>query len=247
MADEAGSDLLEVSQTETTSNWYSPENAEVVERTGWKNGDDAIKGYRELEKNYSGRVKMPSPESSAEEIRSFYQKTGCPENPDGYELPEQEGDFPQNESMEKAMRQIAYDMGVTKQSFEAIVKGYYDQMNADMVASKEAGERVLKEDLGDKYDEEIGIAVRFLDTCSEDFCGLAKQLGLLNNPIFIKEFIAKGKQILDDTLIKSDTQGDKAEGDYTPAYPDSPEMYANGDDEDSTKGREWHTARGYKY
>ena len=226
--------------------WYGEGSKEIVEAKGWKTPDDAIKGYTELEKTLGSRVKMPTPESSAEEIRAFYQRTGCPENPDGYELPEVDGVFPKNENMEKALRQVAYEMGVPKQSFEAIVKGYYDQMSADMIASKEAGEAALKQELGDKYDENIKIANRYFDTCSEEFCALAKQLGLANNPVFIKEFIEKGKQTMSDTLVKGSQDGEKKD-EYSPKYPNSPEMYASGEDEDSKRGRDWHIARGYKY
>ena len=246
--DEAQGDLLgtEASQTEATS-WYSDEYKDVVKRTGWKDPNDAIKGYRELEKNYSGRVKLPSPESSAEEIRAFYQKTGCPENPDGYDvsIPEELESY-RDENIEKAVKQIAYDNGVSKQAFESIVKGYYERLNTDMQASREAGERALKEEFNDKYDEVVTIANRFFDSCSPEFCELVKSSGLANNPIFIKEFMNKGKQTMSDTLIKGDVEGEKEEG-YVPQYKDSPEMYRNGEDEDSVKSRAYFSARGFKY
>ncbi len=247
---EAQGDLLtqEISQNEITSQWFGESNAEFVKQKGWDGGDAAINSYRELEKSASGKIKMCTPESSAKEIRAFYQKTGCPENPDGYELNVPEGDFPQNENMEKALRQVAYDMGVPKQSFEAIVKSYYDQMSADMVASKESGERALREELKDGYDEGVEIANRYFDSCSEEFCALAKQLGLSNNPIFIKEFIKKGKQTLSDTLVKGHQDGDKTEENYKPSNINSPEMYANGESEEDAKAREWFTrVKGFQY
>ncbi|KKM92172.1 hypothetical protein LCGC14_1221110 [marine sediment metagenome] len=248
MAEETTQDSLLGDQAGNSPEpWYGEGQKELVDTKGWKTGADAISSYTELEKSMGGRLKMPTPESSAEEVRAFYQKTGCPENPAGYELATPEGDFPQNESMENAIKQIAYDMGVSKQSFEAIVKGYYDQMSADMVATKESGEKVLREDLGDSYDEGIKIANRFLETCSDEFCTMAKQLGLYNNPIFIKEWIAKGTQTLSDTLIKGTADGDKSDGGYVPQYKDSPEMYAMGDDDESKKAREYFKARGITY
>ena len=247
MTDEAqGDNLLTASQTETTSPWFSDENKEVVERCGWKTADDAIKGYRGLEKDYSGRVKMPSPESSAEEIRAFYQKTGCPENPEGYEIKDVPEGVPRDEGIENAMKQIAYDGGVSKQAFENIVKGYYDKITADMQAGREAGEKTLREEFGDKYDAEIATAQRFCATCSDEFKELLEKTGLGNNPIFVKEFAVKGKQTLNDTLIKGDQTGDTKEG-YVPKYKDSPEMYTTGDDEESKKARDYFVARGHVY
>ena len=252
MADEAQGDLLtqEVSQAGITSPWYSEENKEVVERCGWKEPNDVIRGYRGLEKDYSGRVKMPSPESSAEEIRAFYQKTGCPENPEGYEvtgLPENMPEFLRNEDAEKVMAQIAYDQGVSKQAFESIVRGFYEKADADLRASQTQGEQALKEQHGDKYDEVINVANRFFDTCSEEFCVLVKATGLANHPVFINEFNTKGKQTMADTLIKGSATGDEAEGGYVPQYKDSPEMYKGGEDDESKKARAYFELRGHKY
>ncbi len=248
MADEAQGDLLTgASQTETTS-WYSDENKDVVERCGWKGPNDAIQSYRNQEKMSSGMVKMPTPESSAEEIRAFYQKRGCPENPEGYEVAAPEGlEAYRDEGIEGAMKQIAYDQGVSKQAFESIVRGYYEKLNADMVAGKEAGEKTLREKHGDKYDEFVEVANRFFDTCSPEFCELVKLSGLANNPVFVNEFNAKGKQTMADTLIKGSVDGTKEEEGYAPKYKDSPDMYATGEDDESKKARAWFEARGHKY
>ncbi len=244
MAEET--DLLTVEAPAEPTQWYSEENKEVVDRCGWKEPNDVIKGYRGLEKDYSGRVKMPSPESSAEEIRAFYQKTGCPENPEGYEIKDVSENIPRSESVEAAIKQIAYDQGVSKQAFESIVKGYYDQLAADLQKGREQGEVELRQEFADEYDKVVTIANRFFDTCSEEFCDLVKQSGLANHPVFIKEFMNKGKQTMSDTLIKGGG-GETKKDDYTPANTSSPGMYAHGEDEESEKARAYFTARGHKY
>ncbi len=230
-------------------NWYSDENAEVVKRTGWNGPDDAIKSYRNMEKMSSGMAKLPTPETSAKEIRAFYQKTGCPENPEGYEITAPEGlESLRDEGIESAIKQIAYDQGVPKQAFESIVKGYYEKLNADMHASREAGELALKTEFAKEgeYDEVVTIANRFFDTCSPEFCELMKASGLANNAIVVKEFMNKGKQTMSDTLVKGTVEGEKKE---TPTirYPNSPEMYASGEDDESKAGRAYHEAKGFKY
>ncbi len=249
MADEAQGDLLETgaSQAGTTSPWYSEENKEVVERCGWKDPNDAIKSFRNVEKMSSGMAKMPTPESSAEEIRAFYQKTGCPENPEGYEVANPEGvyDNIRDEGIENAMKVIAHEQGVSKQAFESIIRGFYEKANADLQASKAQGEQSLREQHGEKYDEVLEISNRFFDTCSPEFCELVKVAGLANHPVFINEFLAKGKQIMADTLIKGDTTEEKKE--VTIKYPNSPEMYASGEDDESKEGRAYHEAKGFKY
>ncbi len=244
---EAQGDLLtsEASPGEAIS-WFSEENAEFVKRKGWEDGNSAIKSYRELEKMDSGKIKMPTPESSAEEIRSFYQKQGCPENPEGYELqiPEELLSL-RDEGVENAMKEVAHAEGVSKQAFEAIVSKYYEKLNSDMAASRELGEQELKKEFGDKYDEVITTANRFFDSCSDEFCQLVKASGLANHPTFIKEFMNKGKQTMSDTLIEGEPDGDVEKG-YTPQYPESPEMYKGGTSEDSLKAQAWFKAKGIK-
>ncbi len=229
--------------------WYGEGSKEIVETKGWQTADDVIKGYTELEKTVGGRVKMPTPESSAEEIRAFYQKTGCPENPEGYEIavPEEMAGM-RDEGIESAIKQIAYDQGVSKQAFESIVKGYYDKINADMQAGRNAGEKALKEEFGDKYDEQVGIAQRFCkEACSQEFRDLLEASGLGNNPVFVKEFISLGRKTMADTLIKGTVSGDASKDEYTPQYTADAAFYANGEDDESKKARAWFEARGHKY
>ncbi len=237
----------QVDNSQQAATWYGEENKELVETKGWKTGDDAVNSYRDLEKSMGGRLKMPTPESSAEEIRAFYQKTGCPENPEGYEIPVVEGaEQFRNENIENSLKLIAHAEGVNKQAFEHIVKGYYDQLLADTQASRTQGETALKQELGAKYDEELAIGRRFCDTCSDEFRKLLDDSGLGNSPIVIKEFIAKGKQTMADTLIRG-TEGERKEGDYKPQFTADANFYANGEDEESKKARAWFEARGHTY
>ena len=246
MTDEAtGGDSLIAPQPQES--WYNEDNKELVTQKGWSSADDALRSYRELEKGYSGRVKMPTPESSAEEIRSFYQRTGCPENPEGYEIKTSEGaDQFRNESVEKALSQIAYEQGVSKQAFEAIANRYYEKMTDDLSQSRESGERTLREELGEKYDESIKVAQRFAGGCSPEFMDLMDSTGLGNNAVVVKEFIRLGQATMADELIKGDGAEPKKD-EYVPQYKDSPEMYATGEDGESAKAREYFTSRGHKY
>jgi len=248
----AGGDTLLSSELATTSieSYVGADNMEWATSKGIKSVEDLPKligSHRELEKMSSGRVKMPTPESSAEEIRAFYQKTGCPENPEGYEVPPVEGaEAFRNENIENSLKQIAHAEGVSKQAFEHIVKGYYDQLLADTQASREQGETALKQELGAGYDESMTIARRFCEECSDEFRELLDSSGLGNNPIFVKEFINLGKKTASSPIIKGDSSGDTEKG-YVPQYATSPEMYASGEDDESKQAREYFIARGHKY
>lgn len=251
MVDEpqGGEPLLSPQPEITPTQWYGDEHKELVEKKGWDGADSFLKSYTAIEKMSSGMAKLPTPETSAEEIRAFYQKTGCPENPEGYEitgLPEDLPDFVRDEGTENAMKQVAYDQGVSKQAFEAIVRSFYEKADADLRASKTQGEQTLKEQHGDKYDEVITVANRFFDSCSEEFCTLVKATGLASHPVFINEFNNKGKATMSDTLIKGSGEGEEKDKPII-KYPNSPEMYASGEDDESKQGRAYHEAKGYKY
>ena len=249
MADEAmGGDSLLSPEPTTTSTWYGEANQSLVESKGWKTPDDALKSYSELEKSYSGRVKMCTPESSAEEIRAFYSKTGCPENPKAYDLNLPEGSelFLDDETID-AVCEAAWANGGSNQAVNATLKSVIETLSTRIQKTREQGEQALKEEFGDKYDENLTIAKRFCETCSDEFKELLEKTGLGNNPIFIKEFMEKGKQTMGDTLIKgSSDSGEKTEG-YKPQYPNTPEMYASGEDEESVKARAYFTSRGHVY
>ena len=232
---------------ETATQWYGDENKELVETKGWKSADDAVKSYTELEKSMGSRVKLPTPESSAEEINAFYAKTGRPENPDGYEIKTPEGSEAfRNEGVEEVLKGIAFEKGVSKEGFESIVSAYYDKMAQDLAQGREAGMNELKQEFGSKYDENIAIAQRFCETCSPEFKDLMETTGLGNNAIIIREFISKGQQTMSDTMIKGEANGDK-ETAYVPQYATSPDMYRNGDGEESKKARAYFESQGHKY
>lgn len=245
--------LLSPEPTTTSIETYIGEgNVEWATAKGIKTVEDLPKlcdSHRELEKMSSSRVKMPTPESSAEEIRAFYQRTGCPENPEGYETPVVEGtEMFRDEGTENALKQVAYDYGVPKQAFEAIVKGYYDKLAADMNAGRESGEASLKEEWTDKYNENLKISQRFAGTCSDEFRALMESTGLGNNPIVVKEFLEKGKQTMSDTLILGTGDDGENKTDYVPKFKNSPDQYATMEGEEGEMARAWFVKnKGHQY
>lgn len=235
-------------QAETTSTtWFSEENKELVESKGWKSGDDALKSYRELEKSFSGRVKIPGEDATPEEIAKFNEKLGVPKDVEGYELnvPEEVSAI-RDEGIENTMKAVALESGIPAAAFDKIVGAYYNKVAENMQASLEQGMTALKDELGDKYDAEVGIARRFAENCSEDFRGLLESTGLGNNPTFIKEFIRLGKKTLSDSLIKGTVDNPTDDG-YKPKNINSPEMYATMEGPEGEKARKYFTDRGHKY
>jgi len=249
-------DLLTADPTaapaEPTS-WHADEYKEIVTQRGWSAPDDVLKSYVNLDKEMGGREKLPTAESSADEISAFYTKVGqvcpaliVPDNADGYEIKDVPENVPRNEMMEVAMRTVAKEQNIPKIAFEAQVKRYYDALSQQIAQARVEGENNLKGEWKDKYETNLEIAKRFAREGGEEFIGFLEASGIGNNPVVIKAFYNYGTKTLDDSLIKGVPATTKKD-EYKPAYPDSPAMYAFGDDEDSKKARAYFEARGHKY
>jgi hypothetical protein len=218
-----------------------------VQQNGWKDPNDPIKNCIELEKALGNRVKLPSPESSAEEVSAFYAKIGRPDNPDGYEIADVPGNVQRDEEFENFIKGVAHEQGVSKTALETVMKAYYTRMSEQLVATKTAGETTLKEEWKDKYDTNLEIAQRACkELGGEDFMAALDQTGLGNHPVFVKTFHNIGLKMLDDSLVSGSPSGSGKE-EYVPQFKDSPEMYANGDDEESKKAREYFKKKGHVY
>ena len=245
-------------QTTDTGSWKDSVSREVRFS---KDGNDKLArftdptslatSYLEQEKMNSGRVKIPGEDSTPEEVSAFYQKLGKPETAEGYELPElAEGDA-YDETMMNAVKQYAFDKNMSNEQLNGMVETYLNEarLAQDRIATQT--EDALKQEWGGDYDKNIEISRRALrelapEEITEPLIAEIANANMDNSQNFVKFLNAIGSKMLDDTLVRGD-QVKANDGDYTPAYPSSPEMYANGDDDDSVKGRAWHTARGHIY
>ena len=229
-----------------TTQWHSQENSEMVTQKGWKTADDALKSYSELEKSFSGRVKLPTEQSTAEEKSSFYKSIGVPEGPEGYEIKDVPGNIVRNESAELALKGVAFEGGCPKATFEAIVKAFYDGESSRLIEDRTTSEATLKQEWSKpgQYDANVEIAQRAIsELFGEEFKAILDVTGLGNNHIVIKAMYNAGLKMLSDTLIGGLPTGQTEEDkNWKPKSPNSPEMYRSGDDPESIKSRKWFEA-----
>ncbi len=73
----------------------------------------ALKGDSYKEPDYTGYLKMPTGESTKEEIQDFLSKLGVPEGPDKYTIPREDNQEPFVTGIEKTLREAAYRSGMT--------------------------------------------------------------------------------------------------------------------------------------
>lgn len=94
--------------------WYNQlgldeDSVKTVSAKGWKDVDSIVKSYQSLEK-FSGRDKsdfLELPKGEDADYSSVWNKLGRPENPDGYDLND-------DQEITKSARQAFYDAGLTK-------------------------------------------------------------------------------------------------------------------------------------
>ncbi len=245
----AGATIVTDSPSTEVTPWHSEEQREFVETKGWKEGSAAIQSYIDLEKSQGGRVKIPTDQSSKEELEAFYSSTGRPDAPEGYEIKDVPGNVSRDEDAENALRVVAHELGCPKATFEAIVKNFYQRQSEQLIASRTEGEALLKEEWQTNYDANVEIATRACkELGGEEFMKALDQTGFGNLPAFIKTFHNIGLKMLDDKIIKGlPSGGNDEDKDWKPKSPNSPEMYATGDDEEAIKSRKFFTDKGHVY
>ena len=250
--------LVETEQKTEAAPWFSQENAEVVQRTGWKSPDDAIQSYRNLEKMDSGKVKIPTAESPADEVSAFYSKLGRPETAEGYKVPKVGEGQEVNKEFFGGMATIAHEAGMSDSQFSKMAEKYIafevQQREAELVEFnryREESDRKLHETYGADYDANIELSKRaYTEYANDDLKALLatdKFVGLMNEPAFIDMMVNIGKKNMDDTFVRSDGQTEVKKDDYVPASPNSPTMYETGDDEGSAKARAYFRSKGHIY
>lgn len=248
--------LLADEKTDITP-WFPEEHKELVERTKWKSANDALNSYKELEGMMSSRAKIPTEESSADEISAFYDKIRGVENAEGYDMPKP--DLPEgmtyDENFEKVIRGIAFEAGISKAQLKTLTEAYnkyqveqFGIITAELTKTYDEGQKALKVEWKEDYDTNLEVAKRACrELGGEDFIALLESNKLGNNPVFIKTFHNIGLKILNDTIIKGTQGGGDKKDEWKPAYVDSPEMYANDTSPEGEKARLWFTQRGYIY
>ncbi len=254
--------MAEVDPTENpaTPDWRS--GITEANRSGVAKFDsvDALAGsYAELERAYSGTVKLPTDKTSPEERSSFYTRLGRPDTSDGYVRPDLPDGNGYDEDLIGGMQTAAFDEGLTSDQFSKLIQRYLaiqgkkdEAKEAESARAEEETDRSLRELWHVNYEKNIEVSRRAMrelikGDLGEQFKTVIEDSGLGNNSVFIQGFSEIGKQILNDTLITSDGTPPKLDDDYTPSHVHSPEMYRNAEDEEGKKARAWFVKRGHMY
>lgn len=107
----------------------------------------AIRADNIQEPNYDGYLKIPTKESTKEDIKDFLGKLGVPEGPDKYTIPQEENPTALVQGMEKTLREAAYRSGMT----DSQTKSMWGVFRALVDTASQQGEAYMK-DRKDNFD-----------------------------------------------------------------------------------------------
>lgn len=179
---------------------------EVVER--FNEPKDLAKGYAELLKLDSSKVKIPDEKASPEDVAKFWSKIGVPQDVKEYALPEGiQGD----EGFVTAMKQIAKEANVPKGQFSKLAEGYIkyqqDFENAQIESVKKLNDErwsKYKAEWGpDTTAENIALAKKaFGELAPEELKELMTEEDVEKDPILVKMYSNIWRKTTNDILVK---------------------------------------------
>ena len=201
---------------ETWQGQHLPEDLRENETLGkFKDVGSLGSSYLELQKMVGSRDKIPTEESTEDEVNSFYNKLGRPESPDAYDIkvPDEGGTgMKYDQKLYADFLQTAHQSGLTnKQAQDAI--DFYAKMNEDSSINSEAqmqqakvdAETALKKEWGVKeYDRNLAISRRaFNRFADDDLKKFVQESGVSNNVSLIRFLHKIGKSFSDPKLSGS--------------------------------------------
>ena len=187
----------------TKSEWISDEYRQFVDNKGWKNADDALKSYVNLEKQIGqDRIALPS---DGDDVANWegWQRLGTPETADGYELNVPEGYQDYSSELSDWFRQEAHTAKVPAHMAQRLHDAYVQRMmdsqsNAvlDQQRELEDWKNEIKKEYGTAYDEKVGMARRAVRAFgSEELSNLLDNSGLGSHPEMIRAFAKIGAEL----------------------------------------------------
>lgn len=156
--------------------------------------------YVELQKLVGSRVKVPTGDSTEEDINSFYNQIGRPESPEKYSIDLPSDSYPQ-EVIQSFLKE-AHASGLTNKQAQAAINFYNTietdgQINSDaaMQQAKVDAESALKKEWGPtEYAKELAVSRRaFNRFADDDLKAFVNETGVTNNVAMIKFLNRIGK------------------------------------------------------
>jgi plasmid replication initiation protein len=187
----------------TASEWVSDEYKSFADNKGWKNSDDVLKSYVNLEKQIGqDRVALPNEGDDVAEWEGW-SKLGTPETADGYELNVPQGYEEYSSDLSDWFRQEAHAAKVPASMAQRLHDAYVQRMMdgqsnsvLDQQRQFEDWGNEIKKEYGTAYDEKVGMARRAVRAFgSDNLSNMLNDTGLGNHPEMIRAFAKIGAEL----------------------------------------------------
>jgi len=175
------------------------------------------KSYVEAQKMIGGSVRIPKEGATPEEWAEFHTKMGRPDDVAGYEFvkPELPAGVDWDEGLMDWFGKTAHDAGLSKGQANKLMEAWNDnQFTQAHDGQKALGTEVrdLKDLWGDKYDGNVELGVRAVETLLpadevKDFKQIIDSTGVGNRSVVLKMFAAMGNILKADGYIIGDGHG----------------------------------------
>ena len=225
----------------STGNWWDNiEDSDLkgyVANKGWKDSTELARGYQNLEKLLgSEKLPMPKGDDDVDGWNKLYTKLGRPETPEGYGIKAAEGQDP---TLANAAASKFHELGLTEKQGQALTnwwaeqsQGLLDAQSAAQAQSAEQAIAELKNEWGNKYDENVELGRRAAREYGLD----ADALGKIENALGTKglldlmakigrgqgeaEFIGQGKTSfgMSPEAARARIQALKGDAEWTQRY-----------------------------
>jgi hypothetical protein len=198
--------------------WYGTMPDEVrgfVENKGWRNPEDAVSGYINLEKflgaDKAGRGLVLPKDDNPDEWNQIYDKLGRPKSPEEYNLNVPEGDT--GEFAQMAAKTF-HELGLTAKQAEAL-SGWYNEQSQTMMQSQqdamlqqsESEIESLKQEWGPKFDEKVAAGQRAAREFGVGADILEKIESSVGARAMIDFFSQVGQLIGEDKFVNGESSG----------------------------------------
>jgi hypothetical protein len=169
----------------------------IAHQKGFKNTDDVLKSYTNLESMMGKKFD----ELTNEELKGVYTKLGAPETPEGYEFEAAQMPEGVEDTMTEWFSSKAHELGISKDAAQHLRNEFiakqaeeYGTLNIQAQTKATDDLATLKQEFGSAFNERVNLAATALNEFGGDGVKeVINKYGLNNNPALVKMFAELGK------------------------------------------------------
>lgn len=199
----------------------------------FKSEKDAAKAWLNADSRLGASVVIPGKDASKEDWDTFYKRLGRPESKGDYELDAiflPDG-VTRDEKTEEQFRQIAFDLGLSKEQAKKLHKYAAQQgiesftnLRKQMEAKKEEARSALRKEWGADHDRNLALIGTLLRKFGSDEVIQYLNSGPGNDPPMLRLLAKFANAISPDRLETGSLPSETQEDDGSILFPNSPSM-----------------------